>query len=287
MTGPLMKRCVKPFRGMMIVLAAAACLLFAVDGRAQPRPPRPLPAFVAPGEELTYEVRWFGIPLGRIRLSMQPPSTGDGAVMFHASAQVDSYDGLPFVDIHARDRTTMDSLFFSLGFEAVEKKDGLWRSEISRYDFGRSLLFLERNRHTGPHTAPLEPPSFDTLRLPAPHVQDGLSILSFARAHLRSGRDLRVPTVVYGKIGTTRLSYSRTPTTLSIDAIEHASVRVIPFEGKAEFTGIFGFSGDFKGWFSDDDAAVPVRAELKVLLGSVAIELTEWKRDGWTPPLSH
>jgi hypothetical protein len=44
-------------------------------------------------------------------------------------------------------------------------------------------------------------------------------------------------------------------------------------------------TGEFTGWFSDDEAAVPIKGKLNVLLGSVTVELIQWKRDSWSPPL--
>jgi hypothetical protein len=59
---------------------------------------------------------------------------------------------------------------------------------------------------------------------------------------------------------------------------------VVKFDGKLDFTGIFGLSGEFEGWFSNDEARVPILAKMKVLIGSVTIELMSWKRKGWAPP---
>ena len=54
--------------------------------------------------------------------------------------------------------------------------------------------------------------------------------------------------------------------------------------GTADFTGIYGMSGDFEGWFSNDEARIPILAKMKVIIGSVTIELTRWTRTGWSPP---
>jgi hypothetical protein len=58
----------------------------------------------------------------------------------------------------------------------------------------------------------------------------------------------------------------------------------VGFDGRADFVGIFGLTGGFEGWFSNDEARVPIMAKMKVLIGSVTIELMRWNRPGWTPP---
>jgi hypothetical protein len=35
------------------------------------------------------------------------------------------------------------------------------------------------------------------------------------------------------------------------------------------------------GWISDDAEAIPVFAEVKVLIGHLKIELESWQRNGW------
>ena len=92
-----------------------------------------------------------------------------------------------------------------------------------------------------------------------------------------------MPTVLYGKVGTTTYRFTDDKTTESIDALENP-VKVVEFEGTTTAVGIFGMTGDFTAWFSDDNAAVPIKGKLKVLLGNVTVELVKWNRKGWNPP---
>ena len=56
--------------------------------------------------------------------------------------------------------------------------------------------------------------------------------------------------------------------------------------GQARWTGLYGLSGNFEGWFSNDEARVPIKAKMSVYIGSVVIELKSWKRPDWKPPKS-
>ncbi|HTY39162.1 MAG TPA: hypothetical protein VMH23_18735, partial [Bacteroidota bacterium] len=66
-----------------------------------------------PGEELVYEVTWLKIPLGQVRLRADSSGVSANQILYHASAFIDSYSGLPFVDLHAIDHTQMDAVFYS------------------------------------------------------------------------------------------------------------------------------------------------------------------------------
>ncbi len=241
-------------------------------------------SIICPDEDLVYEVSWMKIPLGQIHLRTSAPKLVDGQSEYVATAHVDSYSGLPFVDLHAVDQSRMDTSFYSRGFDAMEKKGDEWQSEKSRYDIAHKRLIIEKAIHPTRDAPGRLPYRYDTLNLASLPVQDGLSILYFARAMTRSRREVRVPTVVYSKQGATRFHFLEKTDYQEIDALKDKKIRVVPLEGKAEFEGIFGFSGDFKGWFSDDVAAIPIKAELGVLLGSITIELSRWSRNGWQPP---
>jgi hypothetical protein len=81
----------------------------------------------------------------------------------------------------------------------------------------------------------------------------------------------------------TLIKFTNEHTSEKIDAIDYP-VDLVHFEGNAGFVGIFGLTGDFEGWFSNDAARVPVLAKMKVILGNVRIELMKWKRKDWNPP---
>ncbi len=235
---------------------------------------------MVPGEELVYEVSWTFFKLGRIRV-VTLPATSPG-VAYRSVAYSDSYD-LPFVDFHAYSTAEMDSTLFSKGSSLFEKNGDRWFRQV--YHFSPSTrLFITENAYVNAlHHLPQPKATYDTLRLSYDRFQDGTSIFYFARAHIHSGRAIAVPTMVRGKAGRTEFYLPAERTVETIDAVPYP-IRVLQLEGKADFEGIFGLTGDFIGWFSDDAAAVPIKAKMKVILGSINIELIEWKRPGWSPP---
>jgi hypothetical protein len=199
------------------------------------------------------------------------------------AAFIDSYGGLPFVDFHSVSTAVMDSLFFSLRSRSLEKKDGDWCSKTYTFDPKPRYLITEETWQKDLELPPHTQPKYDTLKLDFDKFQDGTSLFYYARANIHKEKSVRVPTVVLGKPGYTLFYFSPSKSTEKSDAIPNP-VATILLEGKAEFEGVYGLTGDFKGWFTDDDAAIPIRAKLKVILGSVNVELKEWRRPGWAPP---
>jgi hypothetical protein len=254
--------------------------------------PRSLPAsapttagspVIVEGEDLLYEVSWLMFKLGTIRLKVLKMNPGNDTIRYTAGAYIDSYN-IHLADLHSISYTEMDSALFCRNAWSYELRNNEWWVLKHRYEPAHKRLIIEDAWQKEKDSPPYKPSTFDTLAIEG-RLHDGLSILYFARAHVHSQKAIRVPTIVYKKLGKTNLYFTNETSTVEIEAV-HAPVEVVEFDGVAEFEGLFGLSGEFKGWFSNDAAAVPMKAKLGVILGSVDIELKEWKRAGWTPPLA-
>lgn len=243
-------------------------------------------SIICPGEELLYEVRYLGVKLGTVRIFTLADDTTGSRTRYRAAALIDSYNGIPFVDIHAIDSTIINTEFESQGFHAFEKRGDTWLEDKSTYDLPNHRVIIEKSNHTSPLSPPLGPTRIDTVMIPGSSIQDGLSLLFFARANARKFSNVRIPAVVYGKLGYAGFRFHLERSQEEIDAIKDKKIRVVGFEGNAEFKGLYGMTGDFSGWFSDDPACIPIKAELGVFIGNVKIELIRWKRAGWSPPVS-
>ncbi|MEK7250260.1 MAG: hypothetical protein AAB209_07550, partial [Bacteroidota bacterium] len=146
-----------------------------------------------PGEELVYEVSWMFFKLGKIRIKTLPPSSANSVIAFSSVAYSDSYN-LPFVDFHALSTSDMDSTLFSKGSSLFEKKEDKWFRQIYLFSPSTRTYVTENSFVKDIHSQPMQPPTFDTLKLSYDRFQDGTSILYFARAHAHDQRGIGVPT---------------------------------------------------------------------------------------------
>jgi len=260
----------------LLTLVITCLVLFvAVQGRAQERAVPPSRVLLE-NEELTYNVRYGFINLGQVRVKIQSSWKDSTARVYHGRGLIDSYRGVPFVTLHAVYESVIDSAFFSRRFLGKLRQND--NASFSRYLFepDRSRVLME----VGESDSTVA--KRETLAVQTPY-QDGLSLFYFARDHLFDGRSVNIPTIVNEKKVNTHIDFRNEQTSVEIDAIEYP-VDVIHFEGTADFVGLFGLTGDFEGWFSNDEARIPILAKLRVLIGSVTVELMDWKRSGWTPP---
>jgi hypothetical protein len=236
-------------------------------------------------EDLIYEVSWMGIPLGSIRtIVTRRLGEGENAIVT-AVAHMNSYSGIPFVDLHETDETTMDHAGISLSFHAREKSDEKWKITDYAFDQQKHRLIARESIADSETGSGSVLKKNDTVNI-AHNCVDGLSLLYYARINARSSKRSAVPTFLKGKQGTTMINFYRKETSADIDAVDYP-VDVVELDGDAQFSGILGMSGAFTGWFSNDDAQIPIKGKVKIILGSITVELKQWYRKGWNPPRYH
>lgn len=232
-------------------------------------------------EELVYEVSWLFVKLGTVRLKTLRVISPDTS-LHKAAAFIDSYS-LPFVDMHSVVYTEVDSTFVSRAAASYENINGNWWGLHYKVDEEGKRVVVEESWRKVLESRPDSIRSLDPIRIPHGRVQEGLSIAYYARANIHTRKTVSFPTFAYAKLGETWFRFSGERTTVAIDAVERP-VRVVQLNGRLDLEGLYGLTGEFTGYFSDDSAAVPIKAKLNVLLGSVTVELVRWHRPGWVPP---
>lgn len=231
------------------------------------------------GETLYYKVSWSLLRLGTIRISCHLDSSrGD---RYKLKMLVKSNPYLPFINIEEMNMSIVDIAdgmsrsFYGLhrnGDEEVE-------IECIYADKTREATFSVREAKSGNYNR------FEILRRVDPYL-DGPSLFFYSRTHIHSNRVYRIPTLIDGKMETTVLDFTGPSEWIEVEAFDYP-VRARLYTGTADWQGgtSAGLNGEFKGWVSDDDEAITLKAEMKVLLGSITIELEEYKRTKWLPPV--
>jgi len=233
-----------------------------------------------PGEELRYKVKWTFFRLGTVTLKTVIDSSCHGANEIKLVMTVESNPDLSFVWIREFNESVVDeSTSLSKRFHARHRNGETYLELWHEFDQSlRRATWRMVDKNTG---AQLQA---DTLS-GVPSYVEGPSLFFYTRCISHRTGTMMIPTLVEGKIAPTDLSFDAATENQEIDAIRYP-LRVRKFTGVAHWQGgtEAGLSGAFSGWISDDDAAVPLVAEVKVILGSIRLELESWTRPGWVPP---
>jgi hypothetical protein len=229
------------------------------------------------GEELTYNVRYAFVDLGQVRIRTGAKTRISSSPAFYGKALIDSYPKLPFVTLHAVFESWIDSTAYSHKFSGKIREDDRWDFSRYSFDYSGNRVFIELGRNDTVIS------QRETLSVDKKKYQDGLSLFFHARDQLFSHQQQNIPVLIKEAKSNCHIDFTGERTSVEIDAYDYP-IDVIKFTGNAEFTGIFGLTGGFTGWFSNDEARIPIMAKMKVILGSITIELMQAKRAGWTPP---
>ena len=231
------------------------------------------------GEALTYEVSYMGIALGAITTKVVSVDSSASGTRIRTEGYIRSYKGVPFVDLKTTYKSAVDRHCSSIAFHSKELfEDTTYKYIDYNYSKDRdTLIVIER---LGKDTLKYKT---DTLSLDGKRWQDGLSLLFYARAHAHQQYRDTVPVLMYKTKAEAIIEFGSDKEEVDIDAVDY-DIDAVKLEGVSKFTGIFGLTGDFEGWFSRDKYAVPLTAKMHVIIGSVRLELVAWKKPGWNPP---
>lgn len=227
------------------------------------------------GEDLTYIVKYAFFNLGEIRFKVLEKTTIDNTPVYKTIAYINSYPDLPFVSIHQIYESYIDSTLFPLKFFAkIFNEDTVFveynfldqkKVQMKKGKVGASRLWL------------------DSVASVEHRTQDGLSILFFARMNFGEERSVSVPCFVNEKEEKAVINFYTENEPISIDAVDY-EIDCRFLDGYTDFVSVYGLTGDFQGWFSNDSFSVPIKATLNVIIGSINLELIKWNKKLWNPP---
>jgi len=234
------------------------------------------------GEELKYEVYFGFIKLGEVKMKMTSIENEEGGKKTcNAIAYIKSYDGIPFVTLNNIFESEMDLVkdqLYSAKFYSTEFKDKTIQKTDYRfnYDSGKVKVIREiDNKIENSGTI-----NFNK----GIKFQDGLSLFYTARMNSFANKNYNVPIFINEGQSSVKYSFNINKDVVSVNSVDY-DISVIKVAGVADFTGVFGLTGEFVGWFSDDEYRVPIKAQLNVLIGSITLELASYKKKNWKPPL--
>lgn len=231
--------------------------LVALAGEAQPRLPAPV---LEAGETLRYRVKYLFLRLATLTIE-----TGDrflhGGRLAHRVALHARSSGVPFFHIDSR-------------FESLIAEDGSvldHRNVVSDSDVGARSAAYEMEPESGRCNVRYTLDGlfgYDTLPLPE-QPQDGISVLFLIRSLGRARASASVLTAVDTTWKPTRI------TTLGTERIRWSGrdLDTVHVQSAGAYRGPGGLSGVVDAWVTNDERAVPLRARMRLGVGSVVLEL--------------
>ncbi len=265
---------VKIWSGLLILFIFLPCKIFSQIFR---------PHFTNPvsgktiqlGEDFTYIVKYAFLNLGEVRIKIVDKETENNTPVLKTIAKMDSYKGVPFVSLHQVYESYIDSSFYPHKFIGTMNDED---TTVTIYKFlnDTSVQILRGYKNFNKYFV-------DSTATVSQKLQDGLSILFFARVNFHDEDEISIPCFVNEKEEETDIKYFPESEPISIESVDY-DINCKRLEGETNFVSVYGLTGKFEGWFSNDESSVPIIAKMNVIIGNVTLELIDWNKKLWNPP---
>ena len=227
------------------------------------------------GEDFTYIVKYAFFNLGEVRIKVVDKGIMNNAPVLKVVALMDSYEDLPFVSLHQVYESYIDSSFYPKRFEGTNYDED---TTVTIYKFQNDSTIHILRGYKNSHNY-----FVDSIASVSQKLQDGLSILFFARVNFGAVDEIAIPCFVNEKEEETDIKYFSKNEPVSIESVDY-KIDCKRLEGETDFVSVYGLTGIFEGWFSNDKSSVPIVAKMNVIIGSVTLELIDWNKNLWNPP---
>ncbi len=236
------------------------------------------------GEELNYSVYYGFIKLGEVKFKVTGKNKEGKNELITATASIKSFDAIPMININYIFESIMlteKNEVRSAKFTATEFKEKSITNIYYTFDYDNDEI--KTLKEVDGKSGAEQVINIENKK----KYQDGLSLLYNARLQSKSDKTnqrFNVPVYINEKESSVRYSFSNKPEEVEID-LEDYGIRCVRVAGVADFVGVFGLTGEFGGWFSDDDYRVPIKAKFNVTIGSITLELASYKKKNWKAPV--
>jgi len=223
-------------------------------------------------EMFTFEVKYSFFKLGWVDVELLPDTVYNGVLHKYLKTTIRSNSKVPFIGVELDE---FHSLFY-INDDGIPVTSKYWKNNVDEaiteeivYEFDREnniVFYKEDDGSEG--TMEMEEPAT------AGHV-----IFVFSR--LFAGSNISSKQIVYISKNIGYLYFDNPSITEKrIYKPFDEPVEAVLTSGRTEdMEGPFGFSGNFRAWFLNDDLRVPLEARIRVFLGNVIIRLIDYKKE--------
>ena len=213
------------------------------------------------GEELIYEISWFGISAGTGRLHVRDKIIKEGREMYHIAYYANSSELFSkFYKVDDMAETFMDTKgFFPWSFK-LKVREGKSKRDVETIfnQIDNKATFIKDKD---------EP---KIVSVPSA-VQDAFSSLYYLRT-----KNLKVGEKVVIDVFEDKKNWQVEVHVLKKERIKIYSgeVDTVLVKPLLKFEGIFKRKGDLYIWLTDDERKIPVQVKTKIIIGSVYARIT-------------
>lgn len=232
------------------------------------------------GEELKYEISYGFIKLGYVKYILTNSHKDGKNQIFNSRLEVKSYPEVPFIKINEIFESEMEmgkhELFTKKFYETNFKDKSITRTDC-KFNYDKNVIKLKKETDGNVEK------NTQTIIKKNIRYRDELSWLYDSRINSFISKNFNIPIFVNGEESSVRYSFNVNKTVVNIEKLDY-NISAVKMEGTCDYTGFFGYKGEFLILLSDDEERVPLKAYFNSTLGNVVWELISYKKNKWNPP---
>lgn len=232
------------------------------------------------GEELKYELSYGFIKLGYVKYNVTSVRKEGKKTIYNAKLEIRSYPEVPFIKINKILESEMEyfdnELFSEKYYETSFKERSISRTDY-KFNYPKSTVKVLKETDGN-----IERDQRMAIKKDVKY-RDEITWQYEYRINSFSSKNYNVPVFANEEESSVRYSFNSNKTVVKIEKFSY-DISVIKMEGISDYSGMFGFKGEFLVLLSDDDYRVPIKAYYNSSLGNVVCELISFKKNKWQPP---
>ncbi|HQU74106.1 MAG TPA: DUF3108 domain-containing protein [Calditrichia bacterium] len=223
------------------------------------------------GEELFYRVKYTFFTVGKLHFQVLKEDTIRGRKVYHCKMHMEDSGRIPFLDIDDSYDSFIDAEeVYTHRFWAYEKQSDHYLFTYYDFNYEENKIEMVMEKLFENDTLRV----LDSTAVLDRRVQDGLSLLFYARANAFKAYRSDTPVFAFNDYQETYINFSGREEEVEVTNQDTDGWYL---DGKMKFVGIAGLKEGFRGWFSRDPQRVPLHAHMKAIVGSVKLYLEDWK----------
>ncbi len=258
-----------------IILFASALVALVASVKATSR-------VIKTGEVLVYEMSYLGVPFAKMRIETLGEETVAGQKCVKTKAYAHSYGNLPKVNAQAKFEAWTNAEYgYGVKFTRNLKfRDKDWEFQEVYFDYFGDKTISNRKWVNKDLRQNAKIKITDSKR-----YFDPFSLFFFGRSSIvEKDRRKSAGTFFDGEPFYVSIVCSENRGFIRSGAFGDKKIEVIRARANADWAEGYGLKGEVVGYFTRDEARIPIKAEIDFIVGKIEANLIQVERTGYSPP---
>jgi len=224
-------------------------------------------------ERLQYVVSYLGIRIGTVEI-LNRHNPNDTGTINETIISMQTFSGVPFLSVYTEFFSKRGEDGYFTTSATFDRKRNEWAYYYATRDTNSTTIIVDRG-YKDREDGSISDVEIDTLN-PEKYVHDALTFISILRDSAHTENYYELDMLIDREIQTLRVEPPGGREKIDVRAFNEER-EAFHTSGVLEFEGIHGLSRRYQTWISTDDRRIPVKARVRIAIGSVKIRLEEYE----------